>query len=87
MEWKAVNRMKIATSVLAALLLVGSLLTGVAVWLLRVTIEVNARNITLTGVALWQMVRQAMPDLHEAFVEIRQALGSLQAEPVIEHLR
>jgi hypothetical protein len=41
--------MKIATSFLAALLLVGSLITGVVVWLLRVTIEVNARNITLTG--------------------------------------
>ena len=40
---------EIATSFLAALLLVGSLLTGVAVWLLRVTIKVNARNITLTG--------------------------------------
>jgi mannose-1-phosphate guanylyltransferase len=35
---------------------------------------------------LWQMVRQAMPDLHEAFVEIRRALGSPQAEPVIEHV-
>ena len=28
---------------MAALLLVGSLLTGMAVWLLRVTIEVNGR--------------------------------------------
>jgi hypothetical protein len=37
------NRMKIATSFMAALLLVGSLLTGVAVWLLRVTKEVNGR--------------------------------------------
>jgi hypothetical protein len=46
------NRMKIAASFLAALLLVGSLLTGVAVWLLRVTIEVNARNITLTGLLM-----------------------------------
>ena len=34
---------------------------------------------------LWQMVRQAMPDLHEAFVEIRRALGSPHAESVIEH--
>jgi mannose-1-phosphate guanylyltransferase len=35
---------------------------------------------------LWQMVRQAMPDLHEAFVEIRRALGSPRAEAVIEHV-
>lgn len=33
---------------------------------------------------LWQMVRQAAPDLYEAFVKIRQALGSFQAEQVTE---
>ena len=33
---------------------------------------------------LWQMVRQAAPDLYAAFGEIRRALGSLQAERVTE---
>ena len=35
---------KIATSFSIGLLLVGSLITGVTVWLLRVTIEVNAKE-------------------------------------------
>ena len=35
---------------------------------------------------LWQMVRQAAPDLYEAFVKIRRALGNLQAEQVTENV-
>ena len=35
---------------------------------------------------LWQMVRQAAPDLYEAFVKIRRALGSFQAEQVTENV-
>jgi mannose-1-phosphate guanylyltransferase len=32
------------------------------------------------------MVRQAAPDLYEAFVKIRRALGNLQAEQVTENV-
>ena len=52
------------------------LLEGGALW--------NTFVFFTQAAALWQMVRQAAPDLYEAFLQIRQTLGSLQAEQVTE---
>ena len=41
---------------------------------------------TRAAASLWQMVRYAAPDLYKAFVKIRRALGSLQAEQVTENV-
>ena len=54
------------------------LLKGGALW--------NTFVFVTQASTLWQMVRQATPDLHKAFVTIRRALGGLQAERITEDI-